>query len=579
MIKFEKIRFKNFLSFGNNPTELILDRKSNTLIVGKNGAGKTTALISIVFALFGKPLKKVNKSAIVNSINKKDCLVELFFKKNNDSYIIKRGINPNIFEIWKNNELLNQSSTTIDYQKILEEEILQSSYKTFIQTVIIQSKFIPFMELNIPERRELIEDIFNVNYFSNMNIILKNKIKNNKDEITDIKYKIENNNNLLIKEKENLENIKNNNNLLIQKYQNDIENSNEKIKNLDIQITKTHDNILKLKTLNKNIDTENVNIKKINQLYTELKLKTHNIEKELNFFQTNDNCPVCSQNIENSFKNIKIEKYKNELNELNTKIEKLNNKKNDIEKTINDKNEYNNKLNEKIKILNDQYNNNLINKKSLQDYIYKLEKNIIELNKLNNNTDEKEKNINDLEENVKKLEKRYDYLNDEQKYLDTIAIMLKDNGIKSYIIKSFLPKINQLISKYMDIFGFNCSFELNEQFEETIKARYCQKYSYGNFSEGEKLRINLSILFMFRELADLRSSFKTNILFFDEALDSSLDEEGVNGFLQIINTLEKDKDVFVISHHGESFYDNFENIIRFEKNGNYSVKKIDTFIE
>lgn len=579
MIIFEKVKFKNFLSFGNNFTEILLNRKSNTLIVGKNGAGKTTALISIVYALFGKTLKKINKSGIVNSINKKECLVELFFKKNNDNYIIRRGINPNVFEIWKNNELINQNSSSIDYQKVLEDEILQSSYKTFIQTVIIQSKFIPFMELSIAERRELIEDIFNVNYFSNMNIILKNKIKNNKDNIIETKYQIENNKNLLKKEEENLENIKNNNNVLIANYKNDIKCNDNKINTINNEIFKIKENLTKLNGLVKDCKIENENIFKLNKLETEIKLKIDNIKKENNFFEKNDICPVCLQNIDREFKNEKINNHIKNLTEFNNNLEKINIRKEKINNELQKKNDFNNQLYIKINEITDKLNTKLVNKNSLLDYNKKLNESICRLEKLNNNTEENEKNVIKLKNSIIALEEKYDSLFEEQKYLNTIGEMLKDNGIKSYIIKSFLPKINQLISKYMDIFGFNCSFELNEQFEETIKARYCQKYSYGNFSEGEKLRINLSILFMFRELADMRSSLKTNILFFDEALDSSLDEEGVSGFLQIINTLEKDKDVFVISHHGESFYDNFENIIGFEKHGNYSEKKVDTFID
>ena len=330
MIIFEKVKFKNFLSFGNNFTEILLNRKSNTLIVGKNGAGKTTALISIVYALFGKTLKKINKSGIVNSINKKECLVELFFKKNNDNYIIKRGINPNIFEIWKNNELINQNSTSIDYQKVLEDEILQSSYKTFIQTVIIQSKFIPFMELSIAERRELIEDIFNVNYFSNMNIILKNKIKNNTDNIIETKYQIENNKNLLKKEEENLENIKNNNNVLIENYKNDIKGNDNKINTINNEIFKIKENLTKLNGLVKDCKIENENIFKLNKLETEIKLKIDNIKKENNFFEKNDICPVCLQNIDREFKNEKINNHIKDLIEFNNNLEKINIRKEKI---------------------------------------------------------------------------------------------------------------------------------------------------------------------------------------------------------------------------------------------------------
>lgn len=580
MIIFKKIKFKNFLSYGNNVSELNLNRKSNTLIVGKNGTGKSSIITdTLTFALYGKPYRKITKSSIINSINKKNCLVEIEFEKNKIPYLVKRGISPNIFEIYKNGQLLNQNADSSDYQKILEDEILQMNYNSFVQTIIIGKKYIPFMQLNTSDRRNLIEELFDINYFTEMNTNIKIKSKVNKELINELKYKIDNCKNLINNENNNLTILKNQNDQIIESYNNDINTYTANFKINEEKIDKIKTNYQSLK--NNKIDNTNIieAINKLNIYENTIINENEKLNKENKFYNNSNTCSVCKQNIDVNFKTQIVDSNNNKLNENNEKLEKLKSKKLELDNKLKEINTSNNELNEKLNTINNLYNKLLTENDNYTKLIEKTNNELKKLNDRDNVINEKENNIQKLNEELKNLLNQFDQANKKQTYYDIVLNILKDDGLKTYLVKIFLPIINDTLAKYMDIFNFNCSFTLDEQFNEVIKSRFRDKFTYYNFSEGEKLRIDLALLFVFREIAKTRNSVNTNILILDEVLDGSLDEDGVNGFLNILRTIESDKDVFIISHHSEKYYNLFPNIIEIEKKINYSEIKIDTFID
>ena len=579
MIVFKKVEFKNFLSYGNNVTTLNLNRDSNTLIVGKNGSGKSSVITdTLTFALYGKPYRKINKSGIVNSVNKKNCLVTVSFDKNGSNYVVTRGISPNIFEIYKDGDLINQNASTVDYQKVLEEEILQMNYNAFVQTIIVGKKYIPFMQLNTPDRRALIEELFDINYFSEMNSNIKAKVKLNKERISELGYKIENNKKLIENERVNLNILENQDKELIEKNRKDINNYEERIKEDKLMCEK----IISAYKLcdEKIIDTKDCEdkIKKIllyeNQLDNELK----NLIKDKKFYENNDVCNVCRQKIEDNFKKKILLEDSEKISVKEENIKKLNSKKIELEDKLRKDNESNLKINNKKIELNKEHSRYLGEISNFNDLIEKLEFDIKKLENSNEIKEDKLRNIKKLEDELKDFEDEFNSKSSLQNYYDVILNILKDDGLKTYLIKMFLPLINNTLEKYMDIFNFNCSFTLDEQFNEVIKSRFRDKFTYYNFSEGEKQRIDFALLFVFRDIAKSRNSVNTNLLILDEVLDGSLDEDGINGFLHILRTIESDKDVFIISHHSEKYYDLFPNIIEVDKKINYSEIVVDTFV-
>lgn len=579
MIVFKKVEFKNFLSYGNNITTLNLNRGSNTLIVGKNGSGKSSVITdTLTFALYGKPYRKINKSGIVNSVNKKNCLVTVSFDKNGSNYVVTRGISPNIFEIYKDGDLINQNASTVDYQKVLEEEILQMNYNAFVQTIIVGKKYIPFMQLNTPDRRALIEELFDINYFSEMNSNIKAKVKLNKERISELSYKIENNKKLIENERVNLNILENQDKELIEKNRKDINNYEERIKEDKLMCEK----IISAYKLcdEKIIDTKDCEdkIKKIllyeNQLDNELK----NLIKDKKFYENNDVCNVCRQKIEDNFKKKILLEDSENISVKEESIKKLNSKKIELEDKLRKDNESNLKINNKKIELNKEHSKYLGEISNFSDLIEKLKSDIKKLENSNEIKENKLRNIKKLEDELKDFEDEFNSKSSLQNYYDVILNILKDDGLKTYLIKMFLPLINNTLEKYMDIFNFNCSFTLDEQFNEVIKSRFRDKFTYYNFSEGEKQRIDFALLFVFRDIAKSRNSVNTNLLILDEVLDGSLDEDGINGFLHILRTIESDKDVFIISHHSEKYYDLFPNIIEVDKKINYSEIVVDTFV-
>lgn len=565
MIIFKYVKFKNILSTGNAWTHIDLNLNKSTLVVGENGAGKSTMLDAICFALYGKPFRKINKPQLINSINQKGMEVEVAFDIGSNSYIVKRGMKPNIFEIWKNSELLNQDAAARDYQAYLEQNILKMNFKSFGQIVVLgSSTFVPFMQLPAQHRREIIEDLLDIQIFSTMNVLLKDKIQINKGEITDIKYEID-----LIK-----------NNIQLAKDHND---SIRKIKETEVSRIKdkVKEQLLFIEGENTSIDEVNQQIdglltsiadkhtvkKKQDELLdvlNKLNTKSNQLNKEIGFYEKHDNCPTCKQGIDHDFKQHTIHQHREKVEQIANGTEELTDKIYQVE----------NRLNEISKIESNITSLNLT--ASTHRANVKLAMSV--LNGLKNELSNAEKEVEDvdvskiiqLEEDLKSYHIKQEQLHHDRETLSVVASMLKDGGIKTRIIRQYVPVMNKLINKYLSAMDFFVQFELDENFEETIKSRFRDVFSYGSFSEGEKLRIDLALLFTWRAVSKLRNSVTTNLLIMDEIMDSSLDNTGTEEFLKIINELTADSNVFIISHKGDQLYDKFENIIKFEKYKNFS---------
>jgi DNA repair exonuclease SbcCD ATPase subunit len=568
MILFQKVRWKNFISTGAHFTEINFTKSTNTLIIGQNGAGKSTVLDALCFALFGKPFRKINKPQLINSINQKDCLVEVEFEIGTKKYKIVRGIKPNKFEIYCNNVLLNQDAAAKDYQKVLEENILKLNYKSFTQVVILGSaSFVPFMQLSAADRRAIIEDLLDIQIFSTMHSGVKDKLSSNKDSLTKVKYDI-----TLLEEKikmqlESIEEHKKHNDAEIAKKV-------EQIATSKIQSTKLNDDN---SLINKHIvvlqskvgDNKSKLDKKSKGLFQvqgkiQTNIKRH--EKDIEFYETNHDCPTCKQAITEEWKstqvqekNDKIGTQKKNLEEVEAELTKVNN---EIDKLT--------KLLEHITDHQSEITKNNATISAINDYVTKLNEEIAELSTKVETSVQDNERLTTLKKALEQSEQGYQTLLVEKQYLEYAGTLLKDGGIKSRIIKQYLPIMNKLINKYLSAMDFFVNFNINENFEETIKSRHRDEFSYANFSEGEKMRIDLALLFTWRQIAKLKNSTNTNLLILDEVFDSSLDTVGTEEFLKLINEMGTDTNVFVISHKGDQLFDKFRSVIKFEKKGNFS---------
>ena len=565
MIAFKTIRWKNLLSTGNIFTELNLSSNKTTLIVGENGAGKSTLLDALSFVLFGKPFRKINKPQLLNTINQKQLVVEVEFNIGSTEYKIIRGMKPHVFEVYKNGTLLNQSAEVKDYQEILEKQIIKVNHKSFCQVVVLGSAtFLPFMQLTAFQRREIIEDLLDLQIFTTMNSLLKDKVLINSERVQTLssdKKLIEEKINLI---REHLVEVQSNNEKLIDEKKSRIEETSVQIQKLNDEYW-AYEN--KRKELEQSLtDEEAVSKKmhKLSQLKHQIEANLGILNKEVGFFHKYDNCPTCKQQIDEKFKSEAIDTKQTEIKEIQEGLEKL---AQEYEKV-------NNRINELMEVHADINRNNLeisrIKTKisSLIEYRQTIEDEIACMGK--KTAHEGDNKIPELEKNLKDIEKQYYDSLEERNLLAVTGNLLKDGGIKSKIIKQYIPVINKLINKYLSSMEFMCQFELDEQFNETIKSRYRDVFSYSSFSEGEKMRINLAILFTWRAIAKLRNSVNTNILIMDEVFDSSLDSNGTEEFLKIINNLTSDTNTFIISHKSDQLYDKFERVIRFEKHKNFS---------
>ena len=565
MIIFEKVRWKNFLSTGNQFTEIDLNRNETTLIIGENGAGKSTVLDALCFALFGKPFRTISKSQLINTVNAMETVVEIEFSIASRNYKVVRSIKPNKFEIWQNDKMLNQEANNRDYQKILEQQILKLNYRSFTQVVILgSSTFIPFMQLKARFRREVVEDLLDIKIFSTMNVLLKQRLKDLVTELQEVEY-----NHKLCSEKismqsTHIENIKNNADIIIKEKQNNYDNNSieldKKVNNKKLLeenqkglFTSVEDQI--------KIESKDVKLKDLRSTLTE---KQKEKDRMIKFLSENEDCPACEQHIDTEFKSQMISTKETEKKEI---VDGLTKMEDELNKTKV-------RLNEISKVTNEIQDNSIqiaslnTSIQELEKYQVKLSEEIKDLEKSTiDNSDEEQLKI--LHEEFEGIEKNRKDLKEEKVYKEASKAMLQDTGIKTKIIKQYLPIMNQLINKYLASMEFYVNFSLDENFDETIKSRFRDNFNYASFSEGEKMRIDLALLFTWRAIAKMKNSTNTNLLILDEIFDSSLDSAGTDEFLKILNTLEGEN-VFVISHKQDVLVDKFKHTLKFEKNKNFS---------
>ena len=567
MIVFEKLRYQNLMSTGNQFTELLLNKSSSTLVVGENGAGKSTFIEALTFALYGKPFRNINKPQLVNSITGKGLLVELEFSIGKKNYMIRRGIKPTIFEIYQNGNLINQNADAREYQDMLERMILKLNFKSFSQIVVLGSaNYIPFMQLSAQERRRVVEDLLDIQIFSVMNSLLKDKMAENRSALADVDYRINLCEQKIEMHAKHIDTLKANNDELIAQKQAKIHEYEEEL----LVINETTASLLEQsEKLNEEVSDETRIMgrkTKLVQMESTIEDKIRKLKKEVAFYHDHDNCPTCKQGIDHDFKTATIAKREEKTSELNQGLQKL---EQEIEAANNRIGEIN-KLNQQIQELNTkiQQNNQQIRfyQKYITDLTAEIETLVDQANKINSDVDESEVFEKELEGHKRQKE----VLSKQRAVYDVAAHLLKDTGIKTKIIKQYVPVMNKLINKYLAAMDFFVNFELDESFNETIKSRFRDDFSYASFSEGEKMRIDLALMFTWRAIAKLRNSASTNLLIMDEVFDSSLDSSGTEEFLKILESLTQDTNTFIISHKGDQLFDRFHSVIRFEKHSNFS---------
>ena len=569
MIIFRKIRWRNFLSTGNQFIEIGLTDEKTNLIIGSNGAGKSTILDALTFSLFNKPFRKITKSQLINTVNEKECIVEIEFTVNNFDWKVVRGIKPNIFEIYKNGKLLNQESAANDQQRWLEEQVLKLNYKSFTQIVVLGSaSFVPFMQLNAPNRREVIEDLLDIKIFSVMGLMLRERIRGSNERLRELSIR-----NDLLEEKidmqksfiQELENTGNKNlsdkRKKIQTINNNIEKYEDSMEQNNLELVCIKDDI-------KQFANSNKKLRKLGNLKGKLSNKVSTITKEHKFFSDNVTCPTCTQSIEESFR-------LNKINEAESKAKELKKGYEELESAIKLEEE----RDEKFKVLSTE----------ATKLTHEISKTSTRISGLENQTREIEQEIQTITEQLKNRNTERDALeklngelegiqktqaseNEKNVYNEFAHSLMKDGGVKSKIIKRYLPLMNQQINKYLQLMDFYINFSLDEEFKETVKSPIHDKFSYESFSEGEKMRIDLSLLFTWREIAKIKNSANTNLLILDEIFDSSLDGFGTEYFSKIIKYVISGANVFVISHKTEDLIDNFDQVIKFDKVKGFSKK-------
>jgi len=568
MIVFKSVEWKNFLSTGNTANKVLLDKSQTTLIIGKNGEGKSTVLDALCFALFGKPFRNINKGQLVNSINGKNCLVTIEFDINGREYKIVRGIKPHVFEIWVNDEVMNQDAAVRDYQKVLEQQILKLNYKTFTQVVILGSaSFVPFMQLPTTQRREVIEDILDIKIFSTMNSLLKEKASETKENIARIETEIKvakgqvDNQTAIIK-------------TLTEAKSDSIKGLVDKIRANEISISESQNHInsisAEIQTLREQTSSKaeiDAEIEQAKNIRSKLNAKLEHCETHSEFFNENDVCPSCSQGIAEDYKQKVIDDLNSKILETNGKAEELNKILTHLNDQLSGINIILGQITDKnIELSTHNSTVTLLNKQNAQ-----LQTEIESSKADTSNVDEEKRKLKELAQDAMTKINSKTALQEHRNLEEVASILLKDTGIKTAIIREYLPVMNKLINKYLNAMDTYIHFELDEAFNEKIRSRFRDEFTYASFSEGEKMRIDLAILFTWRQVAKMKNSVNTNLLLLDEIFDSSLDTAGTDYFLNLMNQFGEKSNIFVISHKGDQLFDKFRSVIKFEKRNDFSI--------
>ena len=568
MILFETIRWKNFLSTGNQYTEVNFTENKTNLIIGTNGAGKSTVLDALTFSLFGKPFRKINKPQLINSTNEKDCRVEVCFSVNNTEWKIVRGIKPNVFEIWRNDSLMDQFAAALDQQKWLEQNVLKMNYKSFTQIVILgSSTFVPFMQLTTNNRREVIEDLLDIKIFSSMNTIIKEKIRQSKEEIKVLNLKKESLTEKVTMQETFIGELEQLGKESIQKKEKKVA---ELLKEVEVYMrdnSAVEESIFAYTKEQEYVTGATQKLRKLGQLKGKISNKVSTITKEHKFFSENTVCPTCDQAIEETFRI-------NRIKDAQVKAKELQSGYKELEEAIKEEEERERQftaLSKEISKLNNDISQNNVRIAGCQRQISNLESEVQRTTEQLANRNTEHEKLETFKDNLKttydELSSRKDTIN----YYDFSYSLLKDGGVKSKIIKKYLPLINQQVNRYLQMMDFYINFTLDEEFNETVQSPIHEDFSYASFSEGEKMRIDLALLFTWREVARMKNSVNTNLLIMDEVFDSSLDGFGTEEFLKIIKYVVKDANIFVISHKS-GLEDRFDSVIRFEKVKGFSHK-------
>lgn len=554
MIYFRTIRWKNFLSTGNAFTEVSLDRSPSTLVLGENGSGKSTILDALTYALFNKPFRNISKPQLINSINGKKLLVEVEFDIGKKHYLVRRGASPNVFQIELDGEVINQDANVRDYQKHLEENVLKLNYKSFTQISVLGSaSFTPFMQLHLGARREIIEDILDIQIFTTMNKVLKDKVNALKDKIRVLQNDVDLAKERATMQKKYIETLEADKANKIEKIKEEINELEQTIKENEKLATKT----IEKKDSMGDIETKR---KKLVEYRKGIERRIRESRSELEFYHDNEDCPTCKQGIPHEFK----ERITTEKTDSVDKLEQALNELDLAYKEVDEAYEKYLELNEEVM----RINNDIITEQRVLQRLY------LEINDTENKVadiDAEKTTLKALAKDVISKNLERSTLSEENTYFDVASALLKDSGIKTKIIRQYLPVINKLVNKYLAAMDFFVQFDLDETFKETIKSRHRDKFSYASFSEGEKQRIDLALIFTWRTIAKMKNSASTNLLLLDEVFDSSLDNNGTDYVMTLLNTIGNDTNVFVISHKGDQLFDKFRSVVRFEKKQNYSV--------